>query len=84
MTSRWTVDVGIPVYSRMSLSESTGRESEKASRIDVIFPRTSRGLLLDFAEASAADIGHTLDRGFTTVQFSGQSHWPIRSPVRCR
>nr|WP_307098931.1 alpha/beta hydrolase [Arthrobacter globiformis] len=60
----------------MSLSESTGRESEKASRIDVIFPRTSRGLLLDFAEASAADIGLTLDGGFTTVQF----RWPIPQP----
>ena len=70
MTSRWTVEVGMPVDSLMSLSESTGRESENASRIDVIFPRTSKGLLLDFAEASAADIGLTLDGGVTPVQSS--------------
>jgi hypothetical protein len=45
VTRRWTVEVGIPVASRISPRVSVGRVSVKASRMALIFPSTSNGLL---------------------------------------
>src|SRR4029453_4104453 len=70
VTSRCTVDVGIPVASRMSPRVRTGLAKEKASRMAVIFPSTSRGLFVDFAEESAAGIALTLDGAPRAVQLA--------------
>lgn len=43
-TRRWTVEWGIPVAARIPANESSGWAREKASRMAVIFRRTSKGV----------------------------------------
>src|SRR6476646_126802 len=60
VTSRCTVEVGSPVACCSSPSVIDGLASENASRISVIFPRTSSGLCLLDPGSTSTDIAAIL------------------------